>query len=332
MNLRLLVIASAAVLAVSASGCSKKDEQKPATQVAARVNGDEITVHQINNVLARTPNIPAEAVPQAKREILNRLIDQQIARQQAGEKKLDRTPNVVQAIEAMKTDILARAYLEQVTTALPQVTQEEIKKYYSDHPQLFAQRRVFQVEEIALRRQDGLAAAMNEQAQKTRSMQGIAAWLRSKNLQFAQNERAIPSEEIPLPMLAKVHATKEGEIQISETAEAVSAFRIASSRPAPVNEATAAPRIQQFLFNQRAGEAVAKEMKRLKESAKVEYMGEFAEGAAPAKAAKAAPPAPAPAAPAATAAKAPAAAAPQPSPATQASANSEFEKGIRGLR
>ena len=126
MNLRLLVIASASVLAVTALGCSKKDDQKPATQVAARVNGDEITVHQINNVLARTPNIPPEAVPQVKREILNRLVDQQIARQQAGE-KLDRTPNIVQAIEAMKTDILARAYLEQVAAAQAQVTPEEIK-------------------------------------------------------------------------------------------------------------------------------------------------------------------------------------------------------------
>jgi len=329
MNLRLLVIASAAVLAVTALGCSKKDDQKPATQVAARVNGDEITVHQINNVLARTPNIPPEAVPQVKREILNRLIDQQIARQQAGEKKLDRTPNIVQTIEAMKTDILARAYLEQVAAAQAQVTPEEVKKYYNEHPQLFAQRRVFQVEEIALRRQEGLAAALTEQAQKTRSIQGIAAWLRSKNIHFAQNERFIASEEIPLSMLAKVHATKEGDIQISETPEAVSAFRVVSSRAAPIEEAAAAARIQQFLFNQRGGEAVAKEMKRLKESAKVEYVGEFAEGAQP-KAAKAAP-APT-AAPATAAAKPPATPAPQATPGTQTSATPDFEKGIRGLR
>lgn len=331
MNLRLLVVVSASVLALGAIGCSKKDDQKPATQVAARVNGDEITVHQINNVLARTPNMPPEAVPEVRREILNRLIDQQIARQQAGEKKLDRTPNVVQAIEAMKTDILARAYLEQIASAQPQVTPEEIKKYYGEHPELFAQRRIFQIEEIALRRQDGLVAAMTEQAQKTRSMQVMAAWLSAKNLKFAHNERALSSEEIPLAMVAKVHATKEGEIRISETPDAVSAFRIISSRAAPIDEATAAPRIQQFLFNQRASEMVAKEMKRLKESAKVDYVGEFAEGA-PLKAAKA-PPAPAPtAAVAPTAAKASVAPGPQASPTAQAAANPEFDKGIRGLR
>jgi hypothetical protein len=47
-----------------------------------------------------------------------------------------------------------------------------------------------------------------------------------------------------------------------------------------VEEAAAAQRIRQFLSNQRANEAVAMEMKRLKQQAKIEYVGEFAEGAA----------------------------------------------------
>ena len=333
MNIRTLVFALAPVLAAGLAGCGSKDEQKPATQVAARVNGDEITVHQINNVLARSANIPAEAVPQAKREILDRLIDQQIARQQATEKKLNRTPNVVQAIEAMKTDILARAYLEQLASGEPQVAPEEIKKYYNEHPQLFAQRRIFHIEEVATRRQNGLAADMAAQAGKSRSVQGVAAWLRSKGVPFAQNERFVPSEEIPMAMLAKVYGTKEGEVQISETGDTVAAFRIVSSRPAPVSEAQATPRIHQFLNNQRVSSAVGKEMKRLKDTAKVEYVGEFAEGAEKAAAA------PAPAAkPAASTPPSVANAAPTAAPSTAAtpaadpSAASQFEKGIRGLR
>ena len=133
-----------------AIGCGKKEEAKAATQVAAKVNADEITVHQVNNVLARSPNVTPEIAEKAKREILNRLIDQQLAKQQAIEKKLDRSPNVVQAIEAAKDEILARAYLEHVAGAQPRPTEEEIKKYYAEHPELFARRRVFNLEEILM--------------------------------------------------------------------------------------------------------------------------------------------------------------------------------------
>jgi hypothetical protein len=101
-----------------------------------------------------------------------------------------------------------------------------------------------------------------------------------------------------------------------------------------VSETQAAPRIQQFLHNQRVSSAVGKEMKRLKDSAKVEYMGEFAEGA-PAKAAAAPAPAanPAASAPPRVANPAPAAVPSAAAPAAaDPSAASQFEKGIRGLR
>jgi colicin import membrane protein len=44
----------------------------------------------------------------------------------------------------------------------------------------------------------------------------------------------------------------------------------------PVDEATAAPRIAQFLYNQRSSDAIAKELKQVRKQAKIEYVGEFA--------------------------------------------------------
>ena len=256
------------------TGCDQVGDKK-ATQVVAQVNGDEITVHQLNSVLARTPGASQAQAERIKREALERLVNQQLVKQQAIERKLDRTPAVVQAIENAKSDILARAYFEQLAATEPKPTAEEAKQYYTQHPELFAQRRIFHVEEIIVRT-EGLARELREQASKSRSMQALAVWLKSKNAQFIQSERIVAAEEVPLGSLRILQGAREGEFQFHEGSDRLSVYRVVSARPAPVDEATATPRIQQFLFSQRVNNAVAKELKRLRETAKIEYLGEFA--------------------------------------------------------
>ena len=282
MKFRAFLIFTASLLALAlTTGCGKKEDAKVATQVAARVNSDEITVHQINYVLARNPNITPEVAAQAKREILNRLIDQHLARQKAIENKLDRSPNVMQAVEAAKSEILARAYLEHIAAAIPKTAPWETQKYYSEHPELFAQRRLFNLEELAFVAKGDVAAGLREQLSKARSLQEIADWLQSRGVKVVVNRGVRAAEQIPLEILPKVQAMKEGQIQLFEAgSERFQVIRVVAYKAEPVDEATAAPRIQQFLLNRRSSEVIAKEMKQIKEQAKIEYVGEFAGGAA----------------------------------------------------
>ena len=217
MKIRFFLSLTPLLLTVAFTvGCGKKEEAKVATQVAARVNADEITVHQVNNILARAQNVTPETAPQAKREILGKLIDQQLAKQQAIDKKLDRSPNVMQAVEAARSEILARAYLEQIAAAQPKATAEEVKKYYADHPLLFTQRRIFLLEELVAVPKEGLAAGLREQVAKARSMKDIAAWLKSQDAKFAANRATRAAEQIEMEQLPKLQAMKDGEIRVFE--------------------------------------------------------------------------------------------------------------------
>jgi hypothetical protein len=115
-------------------------------------------------------------------------------------------------------------------------------------------------------------------------------------------------------------------------------LRIASSQSAPVAEATALPRIEQFLTNQRGAEAVTKAIKDLRSKTTVTYMGDFAPGAD--AAAKAGQPAAAitaePAAAAATTPPAAEPAAPAPvapaAPLVNDKTKSVIEKGVAGMK
>src|SRR5262245_6072226 len=272
MKMRPFLAFTASLLALALiTGCGKKDDAKVATQVAARVNGDEITVHQINYVLARSQNVSPEAAAQAKREILDRLIDQNLARQKAIESGLDRSLSVVQTIEAARSEILARAYLEQVTARLQRPSPEETRNYYVKHPELFAQRRVFNLEELAFIAKDDVAADLRGQVSKARSVDEIAEWLQSRGVKFAASRGVRAAEQIPLEILPKVQAMKEGQIRLFEMAGGrFQVFRVVAFKAAPVDEATATPRIQQFLANQGSRQAIAEEIKRVRNSAKIE--------------------------------------------------------------
>ena len=318
MNPHFRVCVVPLMLAVAvAAGCGKTEDKKVATQVAAKVNSDEITVYQINGILSRQ-NVNPEAAGPAKRQILESLIDQQLAKQQAIEKKLDRSPNTLQALEAAKNEILARSYLEQIALAQPKPTTDEAKKYYAEHPELFAQRRLFNLEEIAVQPLAGLNAELKERASKARSLQEISEWLKSRQAKFTENRGVRAAEQIPLELLPKLQAMKTGEIQVIVGAGGLYVVRVVATVSSPVDEATATPRIQQFLFNQRSAAAIASEMKQLRGKAKIEYVGEFTGAAA-------ATPAAAPAA-----ATSPAASKEPAKPDQEPALN--LDKGIRGLR
>ena len=259
-----------------AGGCGKQPESRKSTQVAAKVNGDEVTVHQVNRVLARSQNVTPELAEQAKREILDKLVDQTLARQQALRKKLDQSPGVMQAVEAARSEILARAYLEQIAAAQPAPTAAEVKQYHDAHPELFAQRRIFHLEDLVVLPSEGLAAALGQEVAKARSLAQLSAWLKARDAKFTANRGVLAAEQIPLELLPTVQAMNEGDIRLVESAGRLQVIRLIAAQAAPLDEARASARIQQFLFNQRSIEAIAREMNQLKQAAQIEYVGGLA--------------------------------------------------------
>jgi hypothetical protein len=118
-----------------------------------------------------------------------------------------------------------------------------------------------------------------------RSMQEIAGWLQSQGVAFAANRGVRSAEQIPLEILPKVQAMKAGQVLLLEFGSGrFQVIRLEASKVVPVDEATATARIQQFLSNRNSSEVMAKEMKKIKERAKIEYLGEFAGATAGAEA------------------------------------------------
>ena len=79
-------IVVAAVLSLPLLGCNPTDAPRPKGQAVVRVNGDEITMHQINYALVRLPK-DQERDPH---KIADQYVEQQLLLQRAKDGKLDR--------------------------------------------------------------------------------------------------------------------------------------------------------------------------------------------------------------------------------------------------
>ena len=288
----LAVVATAALFV----GCGEKKD-KAASQTAAKVGKDEITVHQINFVLQQQRNLRPEQTDAATRQILDRLIEQQLALQKVDELKLDRDPRVVQQLEAARREILARAYVEKIGEAAPKPTAEEIKKYYDDKPELFRERRVYSIQEIAVEARPDQVQELRARLSDAKSINEFVDYLKAAGLRFSGNQAVRAAEQLPFNTLEAMSKMKDGQAMVVPSPTGATVIVLAGSRMQPATEEQSRPAIEQFLLNERKRKLVEEDMKTLRAAAKVEFVGKFAEAAASAPvaapAASPAPPAPA---------------------------------------
>lgn len=282
-----VAVAAAMVIALLISGCG--DKKKTASQTAAKVNKEEITVHQINFVLQQQRGLKPEQAEAASKQALERLIDQELAVQKAEELKLDRDPRVLQQVEATKREILARAYVEHTGESATKPTSADIEKYYTDKPALFKERRIYSIQEISIEAKPEQIDALRTELQNAKTVDDFVEYLKANSIRFNGNQAVRAAEQLPLNMLDAFAKMKDGQTMLVPMPTGVQVIVLAGSKSAPVDQAAASQAIEQFLLNERKRELVAKDLKDLRATAKIEYVGKFAEGAASAPPAASAP-------------------------------------------
>ncbi len=268
------ILLSAAFL----SACGHKEGS---TQVVAKVNGDEITVHELSDALARVGTIPKGKEHEAGKQVLKSLVDQQILVKMAIDKKLDRNPNVLQAIEAFKRQTLAQASLEQFVQQVTKPTDTEIHDYYVKSPELFSDRRIYKFAEVALDSKVSVDK-VKQLLSGTKSLDQFMSKLHKENIEFRTNSTVKAAEELPIALLPKFSKMAKGEVAVIPTGDSLSVLQLQDFKEQPVAEGEAKPFIGKFLLEQKRKALIETEMKKLRDAAKIEYLGAYADtGEAP---------------------------------------------------
>lgn len=264
-------VVAAAVLLAACTG-----HKKDATQSAARVDGTEITVHQINYRLQRERGLRADQMDEAGRKVLEQLIDEQLIVEKAEKVKMDEQPEAQQALAAARREVLSRAYVEQAAQNVPAPSDSAVHAYYDANPALFSNRRVYTLQEYLAKVPEDKIPALRALVEGGRSTSEIEAWFNANGATFRGQSSTHPAEQIPLNSLKALAATQDGHGLVASAGNQVHVTYITASTAAPVTFDKAKPAIGQFLSVEAKRKITESNMAALKTAAKIDYTPQYA--------------------------------------------------------
>ncbi|MFN4267107.1 MAG: peptidyl-prolyl cis-trans isomerase, partial [Aquabacterium sp.] len=186
-------------------------------------------------------------------------------------------------------------------------TPEEIRKYYDEKPALFSKRKVYALQEFTVAGKPDEYQPLVKALQATKSPQEFAEVMKTSGMKFTANQVTQAAENLPMAIIDQLAKVNDGEALYITAQDGFKAVLVVASREQPINFEQAKPIIEQYLLTERRREAAQKEIKTLREAAKIEYLGKFADKAPAAASGASAPaansvaePVTAPAAPAAS--------------------------------
>lgn len=254
------------------TACEDRDKAAEPTQVAARVNSQDISVHQVEAILQTQPGLAARLGDKAVEKVLNSLVEQELAAQAAKAADLDHSPKVLQALELAKREVLARAYQDQLAAKAVDPSSSEIDRYYETKPDLFAQRRRYTLQDTVVDVSGSQLEALQARVQQMTKLDELEPALRSMGLRYSTRAQMRFAEELPAAVLQKIAPVTVGHSVLMEREGGAEIFTMVYAESVPLSLAAARPTIKAFLLQERRRQLVEDGMKSLRDAAKIEYV------------------------------------------------------------
>lgn len=254
----LALLATGSMLA----GCGPAAEHA-GQQLIARVNGVEISARQLG------PG--AAGIAQA----LEKVIDRELLVQKALEAGLERDPQVVSQIDNARREVLAQAWIERAARAASKPSRDEVRAFYVENPGLFSERRIYRTREISVSANADMVDALRSQAATGRDIDELAAWLRARGASAVVVNETQPAEQRPLAFLPALSRMRPGELAVLSIPNGATVIQLVEAQEAPLSIEEAAPLIETFLAGRKRLAVAEAELKRLRETARIEYVAQF---------------------------------------------------------
>lgn len=282
--MRKSFIATVALGAVLLAGCGEKSDPAETLgkgQVVATVNGKDVTIYELNAELqgVRLPTgDQRKAIEQAA---LQQLINRKILADYAREQGIDKSPNYIlqerRADEALLVNLLQRQIASKVTPP----TRDEADKYIAANPALFADRKIFALDQIQFAIPEDVKKLSAFEPLKT--MDQVEQRVIEEGWEYRRAPSQLDSVGANPDLIRKIVALPPGEIFIIPTGRVIVASRITDAKVVPFTGDKAVQYAMSLIQQQKLTAAAAGELEDKVKKAReaVKYQAGYGPPAAP---------------------------------------------------
>lgn len=205
VKVRAALLGGVMAASLLVSGCHKE----PKGQVVAIVNGDEISMQELNAELQGVRIPDAADRTKLRKQVLQRLIDRKLIVQKAREQGLDKTPDFVAQQRRLEENLLVSMLGQKIAATVPMPDDRDITQYVADNPAQFGGRQRLLLDQIQF------AAPKNARSlmalKDAHSLDDIAAGLQKLGLGFARGKGVIDTGRLDPQLIGVINKLPPGE-------------------------------------------------------------------------------------------------------------------------
>lgn len=262
--------ATTAALALLLSAC----QSEPTGQVAAVVDGEEVTLAEINAELANM-RVPENADKKAMQKLaLQRVVERKLLANNAKQDGIAETPEFIIRQQQLEDALLVQMLTQKVARTVKVPADSAVDKFMADNPNMFANRSILIVDQIRFvtpARDDymkPLAAAQ--------TMPAVTSTLDQLGIKYERQNSEIDTAQLPGQMVDKIRAVPAGEPFVVPADGFITVSLITGQRPAALPATAARPAAVAATRNKTLSDLLQKRLTSEKAQADIKYQPGFA--------------------------------------------------------
>ena len=248
-------------------------DQMGSGQVVASVNGEEITIQEVNAELRSVRSLQTLDADSARKAAVGRIVDRRLMAQAAREQGLDETPYFLLREKQLRDALLAQLLRQSTEQSLNAPSQSTIDSYIDDNPALFAKRKIIAIEQITFSvPSEAIELKGIEQAE---NLDDVEVELERLEIPYQRVNRQLDSLDLGSEQTQEILGLPAGKPFVLPQSSDVMIGVVKSVSAAPVSKEAAKPLASAAILEDQLNSSLSEILSELRNDANVEYREDF---------------------------------------------------------